>query len=115
MAERVGKQLGNYRLVSLLGQGGFAEVYLGQHVYLDTLAAIKILHARIGSADVEHFLAEARTVARLVHPHIVRVLEVDVKDSTPYVVVASAPNGTPRKRLPRSAPPPLATVVCYCT
>src|SRR5260221_740831 len=115
MAERVGQQLGNYRLVSLLGQGGFAEVYLGQHVYLDTLAAIKILHARIASDDVEHFLAEARTVARLVHPHIVRVLEFDVKDSTPYLVVDYAPNGTLRKRHPRSVPLPLSTVVSYVT
>jgi serine/threonine protein kinase len=32
MVDRVGQQLGNYRLVSLLGQGGYAEVYLGQHV-----------------------------------------------------------------------------------
>ena len=42
MAERVGEQFGSYRLVRLLGQGGFAEVYLGQHIYLDTPAAIKV-------------------------------------------------------------------------
>ncbi len=83
MADRVGQQLGNYRLIRLLGQGGFAEVYLGQHIYLDTLAAIKVLHARIDSDDVDHFRDEARTVARLVHPHIVRVLEFNVEEMTP--------------------------------
>ena len=39
MADRLGQQFGNYRLVSLLGQGGYAEVYLGQHIYLNNNAA----------------------------------------------------------------------------
>ena len=113
MADRVGQQLGNYRLVRLLGQGGFAEVYLGQHIYLDTSAAIKVLHTRLDSDDVEHFLAEARTIARLLHPNIVRVLEFNVEDMTPYLVVDYAPNGTLRRRHPRGVPLPPATVVSY--
>ncbi len=43
MSDRIGQQLANYRLISLLGQGGFADVYLGEHIYLNTLAAIKVL------------------------------------------------------------------------
>ncbi|TMC89323.1 MAG: serine/threonine protein kinase, partial [Chloroflexi bacterium] len=54
MADRVGQQLGNYRMVRLLGQGGFAEVYLGEHVYLGTPAAIKVLHTLIASDNTEH-------------------------------------------------------------
>ena len=53
MTDRVGQRLGNYRLVRKIGQGGFAEVYLGQHIYLETFAAIKVLHARLESDDVE--------------------------------------------------------------
>ncbi len=44
MTDRVGQQLGNYRLLRLLGHGGFADVYLGEHVYLQSQAALKLLH-----------------------------------------------------------------------
>jgi eukaryotic-like serine/threonine-protein kinase len=113
MTDRVGQQLGNYRLVRKIGQGGFAEVYLGQHIYLDTFAAIKVLHARLESDDVEYFLTEARTVARLLHPNIVRVLEFNVEDTTPFLVVDYAPNGTLRKRHTKGLPVPPTAIVSY--
>src|SRR6266699_6357748 len=113
MADRVGEQFGSYRLVRLLGQGGFAEVYLGQHIYLDTPAAIKVLHHRLASDDVDSFLNEARTIARLIHPQIVRVLEFNVQDNVPYLVVDYAPNGTLRKKYTRGTQLPVATVVSY--
>src|SRR5438874_12496317 len=47
VSERTGQQIGNYRLVALLGQGGYAEVYLGQHVRFNQQAAIKVLHAHL--------------------------------------------------------------------
>jgi serine/threonine protein kinase len=113
MADRIGQQLGNYRLLRLLGQGGFAEVYLGEHIYLDTTAAIKVLQTQLDSDDVEHFRSEARTIARLVHPHIVRVLDYGVDAKTPFLVVDYAPNDTLRKRNPKGTQLPLATVVNY--
>ena len=63
MVGRIGQQFGNYRLVRLLGKGGTAEVYLGEHIYLDIQAAIKVLHSQLASEDVERFRSEARTVA----------------------------------------------------
>ncbi len=113
MADRVGQQLGNYRLISLLGQGGFAEVYLGEHIYLGTLAAIKVLRTELASDEIEHFHSEARIIARLVHPHIVRVLEFGVENTTPFLVVDYAPNGTLRKQHTRGVPLPLPTIVGY--
>ncbi|TMC20500.1 MAG: hypothetical protein E6J34_12490, partial [Chloroflexi bacterium] len=113
LADRVGQQLGNYRLLRLLGQGGFAEVYLGEHIYLETQAAIKVLYAQVESDDEEHFRTEARTIARLVHPNIVRVLEFGVEGTTPFLVVDYASDGTLRKRHPRGSKLPLTTIVGY--
>lgn len=45
MADRVGQQFGNYRLVRLLGQGGFAEVSLGEHLQLGTHAECRAQQA----------------------------------------------------------------------
>ena len=61
MSERIGQQFGNYRLVDILGEGGFAEVYLGEHIHLGTQVAVKILHAKLVKRDHESFLREART------------------------------------------------------
>ena len=73
--DRVGQQVGNYRLEQLLGRGGFAEVYLGRHVYLDSPAAIKLLHTNLAQGDIEGFRSEAITLVRLIHPNIVRILD----------------------------------------
>ncbi len=89
--DHVGQRLGNYRLIRLLGQGGFAQVYLGEHVHLNTQAALKLLDARIASEDVESFRNEARMIARLLHPHIVRVLDFGVEENAPYLIMDYAP------------------------
>src|SRR5436305_13967365 len=94
MADRIGQQLGNYTLIRPLGEGGFAEVYLGEHIHLGTQAAIKILHTQLSSENVDEFRTEARTIARLVHPNIVRVLEFGIEDKTPFLVMDYANNGT---------------------
>ncbi|MFL5628331.1 MAG: hypothetical protein ACJ788_22355, partial [Ktedonobacteraceae bacterium] len=44
--DRTGQQLGSYKLVRMLATGGFAEIYLGEHIHLNTYAAIKILHTQ---------------------------------------------------------------------
>src|SRR5437588_285856 len=108
MTDRVGEQLGNYHLVNLIGRGGFAEVYLGEHIHLNTQAAIKVLHAQLASEVAERFLTEARTIARLVHPHIVRVLDYGIEDNTPFLVMDYASNGTLRQRHPHGVSLPLS-------
>jgi serine/threonine protein kinase len=113
MDDRLGQQLGNYRLVSLLGQGGYAEVYLGQHLRFDMQAAVKVLHAHLSGKEAEHFQQEAETIAKLAHPSIVRVLDFDVQDGVPFLVMDYAPNGSLRKRHPAGEVVPLAQVISY--
>ncbi len=114
MDDRVGQQLGNYRLIRLLGHGGFAEVYLGEHLRLNTHAAIKVLYTRLaGKDEVESFQQEARIIAHLEHPHIVRVFDFDVVDDTPFLVMSYAPGGTLRQRHPKGTILPLPTIIAY--
>src|SRR5438128_2004567 len=111
MADRVGQQFGNYRLIALLGHGGYAEVYLGQHVRFNQQAAIKVLHAHLSGQEAEHFQHEAETIATLAHPAIVRVFDFDVQDGVPFLVMEYAPNGSLRRRSPRGSMVPLPQVV----
>src|SRR6266700_6189935 len=109
----VGEKLGNYRLTRLLGVGGFAAVYLGEHIYLKTQAAIKVLRVSLDDEALTQFLTEARTIAHLEHPNIVRTLEFGVQGSTAYLVMSYAPNGTVLRRYPRGSLVPLHMIIQY--
>ena len=107
------QQLGNYRLTQLLGHGGFADVYLGEHIYLKSLAAIKILRTALTDKDKESFLSEAQTLVSLTHPHIIRVLDFGIQGTLPFLVMDYASNGTLRQRHRKGEQLPLPIVVSY--
>src|SRR5215471_5630546 len=111
MSDRVGQHFGNYRLVARLGQGGFAEVYLGQHVRLNLQAAIKVLHTHLTDQEAEHFQQEAETIATLMHPSIVRILDYDVQNGMPFLVMDYAPGGSLRRRHPKGSIVPLLQIL----
>lgn len=113
MVERAGQQLGHYRLIRQLGRGGFADVYLGEHLYLNTKVAIKILQTHLAQNDLPDFIREARTIASLSHPHIIRVQDFGLEDEVPYLVMEYAPNGTLRQRYPKGTRLPLATILPF--
>ncbi len=113
MADRVGQQLGNYQLIQLLGKGTFAEVYLGGHIHLGTLAAVKMMHTQLTREDIISFRIEARIIAHLIHPNIVRVLEFGMEGENSYLVMDFAPGGTLRQRYPKGTTLPLLTIVSY--
>ncbi|HVB75515.1 MAG TPA: protein kinase [Ktedonobacteraceae bacterium] len=112
MADRVGQQFGDYRLVRLIGKGGFADVYLGEHMRRKTLTAVKVLHARLAQDNLKSFLNEARSF-RLKHAHIIQILDFGLEDDFPYLVMEYAPSGSLRQRYPKGTRLPLATIVSY--
>jgi len=114
MVDYQGRQLGNYRLLQPLGRGGYAQVYLGEHVFLKRQAAIKVLHAaQLSDTELEAFLNEARTIARLEHPNIVRILDFGIEGYIPFLVMSYAPKGSLRDLYAGDRRPSLPTVVSY--
>jgi predicted ATPase/DNA-binding CsgD family transcriptional regulator len=113
VTRRVGQQLGNYHISSLIGTGVFADVYLGEHLYLNTQVALKILRAPVDQHALDCFLTEARHLSRLVHPHIIRVLEFGMEGQVSYLVMDYAPGGNVRQLHPAGTVVPLLTVVSY--
>jgi len=112
--ERVGQLFGNYRVVQLLGKGGFAKVYLGEHLHLEKhLAAIKVLRPELPYKFKVDFLNEAQCSLELRHPHIVRFIDFGVKEGIPFLIMEYLVNGTMRTRHPKGSCIPIETVVSY--
>src|SRR5215469_13989936 len=108
---RVGQQIGNYQLVKLLGQGGYARVYLGRHRYLDSYAALKVLHTTIHAGDEPGFLAEAQALVGLRHANVVHLLDFVIENGTPVLIMDYALKGSLRQYYPEGARIPLTTIV----
>ena len=113
VAERSIQQLGDYRLLHLLGRGRFADVYLGERIHLKRQVAIKLLHPQVTPSQQEDFLQEAQHLANLGHPHIIRVLHFAIERGIPYLVMEYAPSGTLRTRHPLRSQLPGETIVAY--
>ncbi len=113
MLNCVGLKLGSYHLARLIGHGGFADVYLGEHIYLKTEAAIKVLHTRLPDKVLQKFIAEARNHACLNHPNIVHVLDFGIENSVPFLVMHYASHGTLRQRHPTGTILEASTIVSY--
>ncbi|HTQ79380.1 MAG TPA: serine/threonine-protein kinase, partial [Thermoanaerobaculia bacterium] len=103
---------GTYRLLNRLGEGGMGTVYRAHHVGLRRDVAVKILHS-LGQHDLAaqaRFRQEAVTLARLDHPHIVRVADfgIDEAREMPYLVMELLPGTSLSETLVRSGRLPLA-------
>lgn len=91
----VGRTLGKYKVIDRLGQGGMATVYTGYQEDVDRRVAIKVLppHPGLDENFAERFRLEARTIARLQHPHILPLYDYGTDDDIVYLVMAYVEGG----------------------
>jgi serine/threonine protein kinase len=75
-----------YELVALLGAGGSSAVYEARHRKTDGRYALKVLDAPPNSHEAERMLREARALAKLAHPNIVRLIDFDEHEGTVFIV-----------------------------
>jgi len=104
-------EIPGHRLVRPLGRGGMATVYLAIQASLSRPVAVKILQAPTDEA-ITRFEQEARTIARLQHPHIIAIYEVGrTSDGQLYYTMPYLPNGDLTKLDLRESPARIAGVI----
>jgi eukaryotic-like serine/threonine-protein kinase len=104
ITDSIGRVLGKrYRLVSALGTGASAHVFLAEDVSLQRHVAVKVLQPALATDDsfLKRFRAEARSVASLNHPHVLRVFDWGEDTDGPYLVLEYLGGGSLRDLLDR--------------
>jgi hypothetical protein len=117
---------GRYRLDAQIGRGGMSTVYRAFDTVLERPVAIKLMHREIASDSdqLERFRREARSVARLSHPHIVTVIDAGEEPSpeseageggvgTPYIVLEYVEGETLKALIRREGPLEIPRAIAY--
>ncbi len=102
LADRVGRVLGGrFRLVSPIGSGASAHVFLAHDVVLGRRVAVKVLHPALAGdlPFLRRFRAEAQAAATLNHPHITQIFDWGEDDDGPYLVLEYLGGGSLRDML----------------
>lgn len=108
---------GRYRLVSVLGRGGMATVYLGFDTRLHIWRAVKVLNPALAASSVirERFQREARTMVRIRHPNVVAVHDMGQDGNRLYIVMELLPGGSVQHHLQKQGPlPPRQAAAITC-
>lgn len=109
MDSLVGQNLGRYHIIEPLGQGGMASVFKAFDTVLERNVAIKIIRTdkKEGTEQNEflkRFQREAKALAQLDHPYILKVLDYGEQEGTPYLVMPFVQGGTLKEKMGRSIP-----------
>jgi serine/threonine-protein kinase len=101
----MGFEIGNYRILDRLGEGGSGQVFLAEHAKLGHRVALKVLDRRTASPlALERFLREARAAAKLCHPNIIRVDDINPNHDPPYIIMEYADGITAQAAVARHGP-----------
>lgn len=111
MPDRTGQQLGNYRLLKRGDEDDSSEFYLGVNIQTQKQAILKV--AKSEKITPERFLAQARPLLQLTHPHIVPILEANQDGSTPFLVLNYTSFETLRQIYPRGRQLDLPPVIRF--
>src|SRR5690242_16906568 len=112
MSDLAGKHLGQYEIISLLGQGGMAMVYKASQPSMDREVAVKVISGQLAGDPnfISRFEREARLIAKLQHPHILPVYDFGREDNVLFLVMRLVEGGSLDQRL-RQGPLPLDLAV----
>lgn len=96
MEDLTGLQLGPYKVIQLLGEGGMAAVYEAYHATMDRSVALKVLPRHFASDEqfVKRFQQEAKLLAQLQHPHILPVFDFGTAEGYTYLTMPLVKTGT---------------------
>ncbi|PJF26848.1 MAG: hypothetical protein CUN53_06295, partial [Phototrophicales bacterium] len=84
----IGEQLGDYKIIGLLGKGGMARVYRGFDPNLERFAAVKVIEKGLAQPEYrDRFQREARAIAKLQHPRIVHVYQFGETEDVYYMAM----------------------------
>jgi eukaryotic-like serine/threonine-protein kinase len=113
----IGQQFGNYKAISLLGEGGMGAVYLAEHPAIGRRVAVKVLHKNYIRDEnlLTRFLNEARAANAIRHPNIIEILDSGtIADGTPFLVMELLEGESLGTRIRRVGALPLQTAVEFC-
>lgn len=104
----VGKVLGHFRLLRLIGEGNMGRVVQAQDINLHRIVALKILCKRLPGVDnkghVEQFLREARAAAQIEHPNVVQVYEINQHEGWWYIAMELLDSGNVKQVVKAAGP-----------
>jgi serine/threonine-protein kinase len=112
----IGRSIGNYKIVRVLGEGGMGTVYLAEHPMIGKRVAVKMLRPDLGTDPglVSRFFQEAKAVNEIRHPNIVDISDFGhTEDGIVYFVMELMEGQSLRDRLSASGPMPIDVAVTF--